>query len=423
MYFRTLVKAWMSKNKTLKNQPIIIAGMHRSGTSLTASILQKAGVNIGHELLGPGVGNTQGHFEDVEIGTFHQDVLMSQGIGSDGWTTLPKVHVSQQFVGRAKALRDKRVQEGGLWGWKEPRTTLFLDFWNELIPEAKFVFVYRSPWEVVDSLFTRGDTTFANNPRLAVEVWQTYNNAILDFYNLNQDCSILLHIDNLQGTENSLISRISQKLKIALNPLNEKVFQSSEMHREVSTTHRPVLLSRYFPNTLDLYKKLDDIADLSACGDFFEDTNPSSEESYRDWILQDWRMNKRYLVSLQQTQTELQQTQTELQQTQTELQQTQTELQQTQTELQQTQTELQQTQTELQQTQTELQQTQTELQQTQTELQQIYKGWHSAQSQLQQAHEKWQTTQNIIKAMQSSKFWKIRRIWFQFKRIFGLKTT
>jgi glycosyltransferase involved in cell wall biosynthesis len=67
--------------------------------------------------------------------------------------------------------------------------------------------------------------------------------------------------------------------------------------------------------------------------------------------------------------------------------------------LQQTQTELQQTQTELQQTQTELQQTQTELQQTQTELQQ---------------------TRDMMVAMESSKFWKIRMAWVHIKIWLGL---
>jgi len=89
------------------------------------------------------------------------------------------------------------------------------------------------------------------------------------------------------------------------------------------------------------------------------------------------------------------------QQTQTQLQQTQTQLQQTQTQLQQTQTQLQQTQAQLQQTQAQLQQTQAQLQQTQTQLQQ---------------------TQARIEAMESSKFWKLRRAWFKVKKRLGLPT-
>ena len=39
-------------------QPIIITGMHRSGTSLAASLLQSMGVDIGDELVGAMRGNS-----------------------------------------------------------------------------------------------------------------------------------------------------------------------------------------------------------------------------------------------------------------------------------------------------------------------------------------------------------------------------
>ncbi|MBT9316768.1 class I SAM-dependent methyltransferase [Leptothoe spongobia] len=70
-------------------------------------------------------------------------------------------------------------------------------------------------------------------------------------------------------------------------------------------------------------------------------------------------------------------------------------------EFQKSQAELQRTQTELQRTQTELQRMQTELQRTQTELQQAQKNWEHCQ--------------NVIEAMKSSKFWKIRQKWIAFK--------
>jgi len=109
------------------------------------------------------------------------------------------------------------------------------------------------------------------------------------------------------------------------------------------------------------------------------------------------------------TQAELQHTQTELQGTQAELQHTQTELQGTQAELQHTQTELQGTQAELQHTQTELQGTQAELQHTQTELQ-------GTQAQLQYTQTESMHQQQVIQSMESSKFWKLRKIWHNLKQ-------
>jgi glycosyltransferase involved in cell wall biosynthesis len=109
---------------------------------------------------------------------------------------------------------------------------------------------------------------------------------------------------------------------------------------------------------------------------------------------------------LQQTQIELEQTKSQLQQTQIELGQSQSQLQQTQIELGQSQSQLQQTQIELGQSQSQLQQTQTELEQTQFQL-------HQTQAALEYSN-------TTIAAMYTSKFWKLRQIWFRFKHLIGL---
>jgi len=160
----------MSEPENRISQPIIIAGMHRSGTSLTASILQQAGVFIGENLLPANAGNLQGYFEDAAFYKLHKNILAAQAIDPDGWTTASQVEVPESFHEQAKQLCDLRSQAYPLWGWKEPRTTLFLNFWKQLLPQAKFVFPYRSPWEVIDSLFARGDSVFADNPNFAAEI-------------------------------------------------------------------------------------------------------------------------------------------------------------------------------------------------------------------------------------------------------------
>jgi 2-polyprenyl-3-methyl-5-hydroxy-6-metoxy-1,4-benzoquinol methylase len=78
-----------------------------------------------------------------------------------------------------------------------------------------------------------------------------------------------------------------------------------------------------------------------------------------------------------------------------------------QAELQHTQTELQHTQAELQHTQTELQHTQAELQHTQTQLQ----GTQAVSMNQQQ----------VIQAMENSKFWQLQKVWFRVKSSIGLQ--
>lgn len=61
-----------------------IAGMHRSGTSFTASLLQSAGLDIGKRLVEADHGNVKVFFENRDFLEFHERVLRSQGINDVG---------------------------------------------------------------------------------------------------------------------------------------------------------------------------------------------------------------------------------------------------------------------------------------------------------------------------------------------------
>ena len=67
------------------------------------------------------------------------------------------------------------------WGWKDPRTLLFLDFWADQVPEAIWLMVFRSPWEVADSLYRRLDEACITDPLLALRAWEHANRILLDF--------------------------------------------------------------------------------------------------------------------------------------------------------------------------------------------------------------------------------------------------
>jgi O-antigen biosynthesis protein len=159
-----------------------ITGHGRSGTSFIAAMLQTAGLDIGQRLMGPGEANPRGHFEDMDFHDFHVAVLKSHGFGDEGFIAMRPLHVQQQLVAVAQAIVQQRRQAGRPWGWKEPRSTLFLDFWREQVPELRFLLLFRRPWDVIDSLFRRGDPTFHKNPNLAVQVWLNYNQVIIDFH-------------------------------------------------------------------------------------------------------------------------------------------------------------------------------------------------------------------------------------------------
>ena len=139
------------------NSPVVIVGMHRSGTSLISRVLSELGVHIGAEL--------DGHYESVCFKAVNRRLLQDTGAH---WAK-PAPFVSglgegdfrSTNVDKAKVLLEDRlasygrVSDGQRWGWKDPRNTLTLPLWLELFPEARVIHVVRNGIDVALSLYRR----------------------------------------------------------------------------------------------------------------------------------------------------------------------------------------------------------------------------------------------------------------------------
>ena len=137
-------------SNTIPQRVIIITGMHRSGTSLVASMIQKAGVNIGDRLLPPEQGNPRGYFEDVDFYEFQDRVLHRMGHAFLAQAATFSEWLPSELT-EARALIAAR-QDRVMWGWKDPRTSLFLDEWHALVSQPRYLMVYRPPIELAISL-------------------------------------------------------------------------------------------------------------------------------------------------------------------------------------------------------------------------------------------------------------------------------
>ena len=175
------------------NAQLIVAGFHRSGTSLTAQLLNRSGVFLGYRMLGQHRSNPQGHFEDKKILYLHERVLADNGMTwqVDG-PPLPVVGEThrRQMAEIIEVRRDKWE----VWGFKDPRVCLFMDVWKDLLPESRVLLVYRNFAESAYSLHRRSaggisegtggeqvHRRFWQVPDLALKMWLTHNRALLDF--------------------------------------------------------------------------------------------------------------------------------------------------------------------------------------------------------------------------------------------------
>lgn len=288
---------------------LVIAGMHRSGTSSVAQILNLAGLRVGNRLLAANEFNRKGHFENLDFVEFHKAVLIDHGISHDGWTLEGSLAISDELRQQAQALVESNSQKEP-WGWKDPRTTLFLDFWAQQLPECKFLFLHRAPWEVVDSLFRRGDATFQADPIFALRIWEHYNRMVIAFVKKHPDRSLLVDIETVRNNSAKVIAAIADKFAMPLSSPKEDSFDDSLMKKRVATSHWPQLVKQLYPQVCELWEELKELSLPISEEKAIEP--PISQEDFAQLVLQDWMESRKTENDLQATQNDLHQARTDL---------------------------------------------------------------------------------------------------------------
>jgi hypothetical protein len=159
---------------------VVIAGMHRSGTSMISRLLNLCGVYLGEEKdLIPGAeDNPEGFWENIKFQAINEEILSAFG-GS--WDFPPSLVDGWEESSRLLSIRERTQDLVGefshypIWGWKDPRNSLTLPFWKTLIPDLNVVICVRNPYDVFQSLKRRGyaSSTFS------YDLWLKYNRQLL----------------------------------------------------------------------------------------------------------------------------------------------------------------------------------------------------------------------------------------------------
>jgi hypothetical protein len=173
------------------SSPLIIAGFHRSGTSLTANLFANAGLELGEKLLGAMPSNPLGHFEDTSVIAFHDKLLEQSGAC---WQTdksfFPVMHDEDWEWLKEYGIKSSLYPA---WGIKDPRVCLFLPQWAKTFPSMSVLYIFRPCIECVHSLKRRAARDLQNgvaqtiNQRfwtvedLAIKMYIIYAKAALDF--------------------------------------------------------------------------------------------------------------------------------------------------------------------------------------------------------------------------------------------------
>ena len=147
--------------------PIIITGMHRSGTSLLSRILMKQGVFMGSKL--------DSNNESIFFQRINKWILSCVGSSWDNPRTLQSLDnedidlianrlekvlnsrfSKSLFLGKKNLLYNKSLNEMDfIWGWKDPVNTFTVYVWKQIFPNSKIININRHPLDVSSSLLNR----------------------------------------------------------------------------------------------------------------------------------------------------------------------------------------------------------------------------------------------------------------------------
>ncbi|PIL21972.1 hypothetical protein P775_01360 [Puniceibacterium antarcticum] len=154
---------------------VIVLGMHRSGTSSLAGMLDGLGCHGPATPMPKTDANAAGYFESLPVFRLNDAILTALRSRWDDWRPLrPDVHLSPrlaEFHDKARAVIEAEYGDGSLIYLKDPRISMLLPFWRGVLDAGGYRYVYlnihRSPSEIAASLQRRDEI----DPGLSLLTW------------------------------------------------------------------------------------------------------------------------------------------------------------------------------------------------------------------------------------------------------------
>src|SRR5207248_4769636 len=150
---------------------------------MVTRLLHRCGLELGPEsdLMPPQADNPEGFWEHLRFVALNDELLAALG---GAWDLPPQP--DESFTGQPLnplRLKARLLIEGfapaNVWGWKDPRNSLTLPFWQDLLPGLRTLIVVRNPLEVAHSMRERNGTSYS----FALRLWEIYNRRLVEVAN------------------------------------------------------------------------------------------------------------------------------------------------------------------------------------------------------------------------------------------------
>ena len=155
-----------------KQAPVVIVGMHRSGTSMTTRLLRDIGYNIG---IKRDENDESLFFWKINDWLFRQLNCTWDRVDNFQYLDdVTKVRLTEvlekklqglsiiEYFGAVQYLKGTNFKTEEKWAWKDPKNTFTLELWERVFPNLKVIHIYREPIDVALSLQKRASERIIN---------------------------------------------------------------------------------------------------------------------------------------------------------------------------------------------------------------------------------------------------------------------
>lgn len=177
-----MAKPAKTAKTTTARRALVVAGMHRSGTSAMARLLSLSGATLPERVMAPAPDNPAGFWEPWEMVALNDRILAAFDSSWDDVFTLRVADhaaaLKSTFLDEAKAFVAANYGAANLPVMKDPRSSVLAPFWREALTDMGITPVYvimvRNPLAVAHSLFKRNRFS----TQKSVLLWTSYMLAV-----------------------------------------------------------------------------------------------------------------------------------------------------------------------------------------------------------------------------------------------------